>query len=47
MIKVYCPDCNKFLFKISEDSQATIKCWCRRCKSEKIIITRAKEPNTK
>lgn len=43
--KVYCPDCHKFLLKISRDSDATIKCWCRRCKTEKKIIIRANEPS--
>ncbi len=41
-VDIVCPDCGKLLLKVTEDSDATMICWCRRCRQEKIIRFRAK-----
>jgi endogenous inhibitor of DNA gyrase (YacG/DUF329 family) len=46
-VEILCPDCGKLITKVSEDSRATIYGFCRRCKAEKVIIYRAKEPVTR
>lgn len=37
---IRCPDCNKLLLKVSEDTKGTLSCWCLRCKKD-IVIVRA------
>ena len=44
-VEIRCPDCNKLITKVSEDSNVTVYGYCRRCKQEKKIIYRAKEPD--
>ncbi len=44
-VEILCPDCGKMLLKVSTDSDATLICWCRRCRTEKRIkFKRASEP---
>lgn len=43
-VNIYCPDCGKLIVKVSADSDVTIYGYCRRCKAEKEITYRAKEP---
>lgn len=45
--KILCPDCGKFLLKVTQDTKGTTICWCRRCRDEKTIpiYDRAVEPN--
>lgn len=43
-VEILCPCCGKLLLKVSADSVATMICWCRRCRQEKIIKYRATEP---
>lgn len=43
-IDIVCPDCGKLITKVSSDSKVTIYGFCRRCKAEKTITYRAKEP---
>lgn len=47
VIEIVCPDCGKLITKVTEDSSVTVIGWCRRCKREKIIKYRAKEPPKK
>lgn len=47
-VDIVCPDCGKLLLKVTPDSEATLVCYCKRCKLEKIIKkNRAKEPVNK
>ena len=46
-VEIVCPDCGKLITVISEDSSVTIFGYCRRCKKEKVIKYRAKEPPKK
>lgn len=46
-IDILCPECSKLLLKVTADSEATMICWCRRCRQEKKITHRAEEPPKK
>lgn len=46
-VDIICPDCGKLLLKVTADSEVTLFGWCRRCRQEKKIIHRVKEPPKK
>lgn len=46
-VDILCPACGKLLLKVAADSEVVAFCWCRRCRQEKQITYRAKEPPKK
>lgn len=44
-VDIVCPECGKLITKVSANSTVTVFGYCRRCKKEKEIKYRAKEPN--
>ncbi len=37
IVEIVCPNCGKIITKVSEDSNAVIYGYCRRCKTEQKI----------
>lgn len=38
--EIKCPECNKILLSLICTHETTLKMWCKRCKEEKVVITK-------